>query len=182
MTQIELIKQEIERRIQNFSSLHNTAALKKDDEGMVRIDCALGQLRNILSFIESLEKEPEVDLEKELNEWRHEHFKGKRDGDYSGEYLERESQLSIARHFYKLGIYAKDNAPKIKGWVARDEDATLNFFSSECGDGEPIYDTESGTWGNATGEKIEIVHPSGAFGDLSFTDEPIEVELTIHRV
>ena len=43
-------------------------------------------------------------LEKELESWRHEHFQGKRDGDYSGEYLERESQLSIARHFYSLAL------------------------------------------------------------------------------
>lgn len=48
-------------------------------------------------------EKPEADLEKELNQWRHKHFKGKRDGGYYGEYLERESQLDIARHFYELG-------------------------------------------------------------------------------
>ena len=62
----------------------------------------------ILSLITSLQQEqPEVDLEKELGRWRHKHFKGKRDGDYSGEYLERESQLDLARHFYELGLNAR---------------------------------------------------------------------------
>lgn len=46
-------------------------------------------------------------LEEELNQWRHKHFRGKRDGDYNGEYLERESQLDIARHFYELGLNAR---------------------------------------------------------------------------
>ena len=56
-------------------------------------------------LLKSLQQEqPEVDLEKELDNWRHEHFKGKRDGDYSGEYLERESQLDLARHVYQPGL------------------------------------------------------------------------------
>lgn len=49
----------------------------------------------------------EVDLEKELDQWRHEHFAGKRDGHYSGEYLERSSQLDIAHHFFNLGLNAR---------------------------------------------------------------------------
>lgn len=48
-----------------------------------------------------LKKQPNVDLEKELEKWRHDHFKGKRDGDYDGEYLDRESQLDLVRHFYE---------------------------------------------------------------------------------
>ena len=41
---------------------------------------------------------------KELNSWRHTHFDGKRDGRLSGEYLERESQLELAQHFYNLAL------------------------------------------------------------------------------
>lgn len=52
-------------------------------------------------------EQPDVDLEKELAQWTHKHFRGKRDGDYNGEYLERESQLGIARHFYELGLNAR---------------------------------------------------------------------------
>lgn len=76
----------------------------------------------------------------------------------------------------------KEQSPKIKGWVARDSDATLHFFSSECGDGEPIYDGDSGTWGNATSEMIELPHQTSPFGHLNYWDDPIEVELEIHRV
>lgn len=46
-------------------------------------------------------------IEKELEKWRHEHFSGKRDGQYNGEYLERESQLSLARHFAEWGAKNK---------------------------------------------------------------------------
>ena len=38
-------------------------------------------------------------LEKEVDRWRHEHFHGKRDEYFSGEYLERESQMDLALHF-----------------------------------------------------------------------------------
>ena len=48
-----------------------------------------------------------VDLEKELDTWRHEHFHGKRDGHFSGEYLERSSQLALARHFFNLRLNSK---------------------------------------------------------------------------
>jgi len=48
-----------------------------------------------------------VDLECELNNWRHEHFHGKRDRDAAGEYLERNSQLDIAKYFYRLGLKEK---------------------------------------------------------------------------
>lgn len=49
----------------------------------------------------------EVDLEKELESWRHNHFHGRRDKELSGEYLERVSQLELAKHFYELGIKAQ---------------------------------------------------------------------------
>lgn len=53
------------------------------------------------------QEQPEVDLEKELDQWRHKHFKGKRDDDYNGEYLERESQLDLANHFWNKGVNAR---------------------------------------------------------------------------
>ena len=49
----------------------------------------------------------EVDLEKELDTWRHEHFHGKRDGYFNGEYLERSSQLALASYFFNLGLNSK---------------------------------------------------------------------------
>ena len=57
----------------------------------------------ILSFLDTLEVK-EVDLEAELNTWRHNHFHGRRDKEASGEYLERVSQLDLAKHFFELGV------------------------------------------------------------------------------
>ena len=69
------------------------------------LDCSFAlkmERLDTLALINELKQEqPEVDLEKELEKWRHDHFKGERDGDYYGEYLERESQLDLARHFYE---------------------------------------------------------------------------------
>lgn len=65
---------------------------------------ALDGYDEVLAIIDSLQQEQqEVDLEKELDTWRHEHFRGKRDGHFSGEYLERSSQLALVTHFYELG-------------------------------------------------------------------------------
>jgi len=49
----------------------------------------------------------EVDLEGELNNWRHEHFHGKRDQNAASEYLKRNNQLDIAKYFFELGLKAK---------------------------------------------------------------------------
>lgn len=50
----------------------------------------------------------EVNLEEEMNKWRQKHFEGI---DYildgPGEWLERASQLDIARHFFELGLKAQ---------------------------------------------------------------------------
>lgn len=50
-----------------------------------------------------LQEQPEVDFEEILDKWRHDHFNGKRDGHYSGEYLERNSQMDLARYCFELG-------------------------------------------------------------------------------
>ena len=58
-----------------------------------------------LNFINNLEVK-EVDLEKEIESWRHNHFHGRKDKEASGEYLERVSQLDLAKHFFELGLKA----------------------------------------------------------------------------
>ena len=64
------------------------------------------ELKMIDDEINRLEKlkVKEVDLEAELNKWRHNHFHGRRDKDASGEYLERISQLELAKHFFEFGL------------------------------------------------------------------------------
>ena len=64
-------------------------------------------IEDVESLVENLEVK-EVDLEEEMNKWRQKHFEGI---DYildgSGEWLERASQLDIARHFFELGLKAQ---------------------------------------------------------------------------
>ena len=64
------------------------------------------ELEKLLSFIKTIETK-NVDLEKELESWRHNHFHGRRDKEASGEYLERVSQLDLAKHFFELGLKAQ---------------------------------------------------------------------------
>ena len=59
--------------------------------------------RDMLVVLDTLEVK-EVELEKELDSWRHSHFHGRRDKEASGEYLERVSQLNLAKYFFALGL------------------------------------------------------------------------------
>lgn len=61
------------------------------------------ELDRIISFINTFEVK-EVDIEEEMKSWRHNHFNGKRDKEAVGEYLERVSQLDLAKHFFELGL------------------------------------------------------------------------------
>ncbi len=60
---------------------------------------------------------------------------------------------------------AAEDAPKIKGWVARDIHGTLRLYGNDAADGMGIR----------TGEL-----PS-PYKELTAKDDPIEIELEIHR-
>ena len=81
---------------------------ESDKEWVVR---TAHQLNRILLFLDTLEVK-EVDLDKELDTWRHNHFHGRRDKDASGEYLERSSQLDIAKHFFEFGMQVSNKTQK----------------------------------------------------------------------
>lgn len=82
---------------------------KLDDDMMWSVFRAYCEKKGMTSFTDIMlkQEQPEVDLEKALDQWRHEHFKGKRDDDYNGEYLERKSQLDLACHFWNIGYNAR---------------------------------------------------------------------------
>ena len=89
--------------------LADILACKKDastPEERIALTNMLRLCKGFLSFIDTLEVK-EVDLEKEVNIWRHNHFHGRRDKDASGEYLERISQLDLAKYFFELGLKAQ---------------------------------------------------------------------------
>lgn len=95
------IRQEIKRRIANFNTLHNTAVLRKDTDGVERIDCALGQLQHLLSFIYTLESEKPIEvLEKEIQKYLE--SKGVGYGGWIDGWKD-EDLREIACHFAKWG-------------------------------------------------------------------------------
>lgn len=67
---------------------------------------ACNALTQILDFIDTLKVEG-VCLERELESWRHNHFHGRRDNEANGDYLKRNSQLCLAKHFFELGLKAQ---------------------------------------------------------------------------
>ena len=68
-----------------------------------------------------------------------------------------------------------DEEYKIKGWVAaRDQDETLHVFQVE-----PRKIGDEGRWWDRDYMSIEI--SKDAFPELTWEDEPIEVELTIKK-
>ena len=79
--------------------------------GMANAECCDDNTERIIKkyiipHINTLEVK-EVNLVKELDTWRHNHFHGRRDKEASGEYLERVSQLDFAKYFFELGIKAQ---------------------------------------------------------------------------
>ena len=90
---------ELNKRLQERKSIKPS---KEDDFGKGYLWGRGTEDKDVLYFIDTLEVK-EVDLEKELESWRHNHFYGRRDIFANGEYLERVSQLDIAKHFFELG-------------------------------------------------------------------------------
>ena len=70
--------------------------------------------------------QPELDfesygeIERALLKWRHEHFMGKRDGVFDGEYLGRDSQKDLAVTFFNLG--SKDMCKRVLDYIDRNID------------------------------------------------------------
>lgn len=97
----DVIITEIEASIKGIEVSQKAGLIKKRDA-----DKKIFLFKSVLSLIDTLEVK-EVDLEKELNDWRHKYFHGRRDKEASGEYLERITQLALAKHFFELGLKAQ---------------------------------------------------------------------------
>lgn len=72
---------------------------------------------------------------------------------------------------------------KIKGWVAKDEDGAV-FFHVKKPHREPMVtlaNEKIGIW-RCYNERFRLSHLDKMFPELTFEDEPIEVELTIKKV
>ena len=169
MTQIEQIKAEIERLIKQTELRRGEASA----------DGARETLYWLKDFIESLEKERDVDLEKEIVEMMAK----------QPFFIKAKDQIAFARHFYELGcrhtavLYddmekerqrRQENEPTIKGWVARDKDGQLGVYD--------ILPIRGNTCWYPQVRFENWVLPENAFPDLKWEDEPIEVELIVNRV
>lgn len=98
------------------------------------------------------------------------------------EYFEEEQLEDVVdteddKNFSLIESLKKEQSPKIKGWMARDEDGALYVFASKPQRAKGIYKED--IWDNGD---AALPLPKSIFLDLKWEDEPIEVELTIHRV
>lgn len=158
MTQIEKIKAEIER----LSTPENKYSMDR-----------------LYDFIESLEKEQDSELDKLRAaveaEMRFEHPGGEFTKCQKAEPT-KEEQIAMLRLEYEKGradvLADMANAPKIKGWVARDSvDNRLTLFMAKPYRGSMYWIAQA----------ISSL-PIECYPDLKWEDEPIEVELTINKI
>ena len=101
--EVEKLKEEIERKQRKLALLSNT------EQADVRRDCALqnGVYSCILDLINSLqEDQPEVELEKEIDEIWNPRFNLGWD-EHSALSMNHDGFVHIARHFYELGLKAR---------------------------------------------------------------------------
>ena len=91
---------EIERMLQN----EYACEISQEEMGY---HCALHELK---SFLDTLEVK-EVDLEKEIENWWNDRYKNLMDdykfGKYNGHYMDNSTIISIAKHFFELGLKAQ---------------------------------------------------------------------------
>lgn len=74
-----------------------------------------------------------MNIQEELAKWRHKHFNGRRDRNYNGDWLMRESQLEMAEYFYQLGLNSQMDKDAIIAEVKRRLDTTGDTSPWLCG-------------------------------------------------
>ena len=165
MNQIDKILAEIERLKKNLPWGGSAGQLTME------CNCKNEAYNEVLSFVESLEKEQNTPFE---SAWE-EYAKSKGGGAITT------NVKTLSKHFYELGCRHSDNAQKIKGWVARDRDGALFLHEKYPKrikeemelDGEICY------WGNGG---VRHYIDRELFPDITWADNPVEYELTFHRV
>lgn len=87
---------------------------------------AIGELRAVI--YKNIAYGGGIPIGNVVDQWRHDHFHGERDGSFSGEYLTRASQILLARRVASvqkdndLQRYAKNFQNKIKEYYAKLDD------------------------------------------------------------
>lgn len=83
----------------------------------------------------------------------------------------------VFKRAYQLGKQEKDADTVVQGWVARDSSGFISLFSYLP---KRSTHTNVGYWGCDDG-RDEIDLPKSLFPDLTWKEDPIEVELIIKR-
>lgn len=78
---------------------------------------------------------------------------------------------------YALGKQEKDADTVIQGWMGRDKDGFISLFLYRP---DRVIHDDLGYWGYDD-NRYEIDIPQSLFPDLTWDDEPIEVEIIIKR-
>ena len=170
MAQVEQIKAELERQIEELCTEYQELAKYEVWKTANDKKIAFQTLKSFLSFIESMEKEQEQGVADIQREW------------YNKGYLKGRKEAHIPARELGLPSSLDDDSPKIKGWVARNgrisgfgtsHSESLVFFETK-----PYRAPDSKEWYGTTRLYLDEI----GFSNLKWEDEPIEVELTIHRV
>ena len=180
MTQIEAIKKEIERLKERAEKheLLEKFGYKYGDSRTYETGLA-DAFDWILSFIESLEQKSQCDgcvNDKGCVTCVDWNMKETQPKGYDEAYLQEKIDLAKKNGSWREGLEKEQpEEPKIKGWAARDEDGILTFSFKKP---ERAQNGDVGYWFG--GDFLEL--SKEGFPDLKWKDDPIEVELEIHRV
>lgn len=97
---------EIENKINKYTKRGEESDAKRDGYGMYW-GGVLSCLNEVRTLCDTLEVE-EVDLKEEVANWWDAHYKGLNDdykfGKYNGHYMQNSTVISLAKHFYELGL------------------------------------------------------------------------------
>ena len=167
---LEKVKAEIERLMHQASDMNQSGLLTKEQEV-----CIISQMSRLLSFVESLKKEQEKELNTIKNEW------------WNKGYLKGREQAHIPAKELGLPSSLDKNTPKIKGWVVRDKSGTLFLHKRKPKRMRSYWDSEDEFEINDSimlenTFRFATYHEPEVMPDLKWEDEPIEVELAVNRV
>lgn len=108
----------MEQHISKSALIAEIKRLQNDEFLCDSYDMATGfqsALRMVQEFIDTLEVK-EVDIRSEVSNWWNSHYAGVKQGytfeGYSGHYMEISTIISLAQHFYELGMAESNKSQK----------------------------------------------------------------------
>lgn len=140
---------------------------------------------NVLSILDTREVK-EVDLGKEIDNYLDKNFYISETWGIFSEKTENEINRSdledIAKHFFELGMHAKEGntLAKAKGFLVRDKDDYTAIYSTKPNRGKTEW-VDGNHPRNANESSCLFTMDARLLPNLEFGDEPLEVEVTITK-